>query len=82
LAQHIIFIEHLKVDIRVIAAMNANLTKLVSEQKFREDLFYRLAVFPIHGIRNENMIRDSRSAVAQCHRVIHGLSRSWPGDQG
>ena len=35
------------VDIRVIAATNRNLEELVSQNKFREDLFYRLNVIPI-----------------------------------
>lgn len=36
------------IDVRIIAASNQNLEELVEQGKFREDLFYRLNVFPIH----------------------------------
>lgn len=41
-------IEVIKADIRVVAATNRNLEKMVEEGKFREDLLYRLKVIPIH----------------------------------
>ncbi|QTN31074.1 sigma-54-dependent Fis family transcriptional regulator [Akkermansiaceae bacterium] len=38
----------IKVDVRLVAATNRNLRKLVDEGKFREDLFFRLNVVSIH----------------------------------
>ena len=39
--------ETYKVDVRIIAASSISLKQIVDEQKFREDLFYRLYVYPI-----------------------------------
>ncbi len=36
------------VDVRILAATNQNLERMVKEKKFREDLFFRLNVIPIH----------------------------------
>ena len=39
--------ETIRVDVRILAATNADLRRLVQENKFREDLFYRLNVIPL-----------------------------------
>ena len=39
--------ETIKVDVRVVSATNRNLEKMIEDGEFREDLYYRLNVFPI-----------------------------------
>ncbi len=49
-----------KVNVRVIAASNRNLKKEVDESRFRQDLFYRLSVFPIEVLP----LRERREDIA------------------
>jgi transcriptional regulator with GAF, ATPase, and Fis domain len=84
--------ESLKVDVRVVAATNADLKKRISQQEFREDLYYRLAVFPIHLPPLRDRMSDVEDlAVAFAGKFLPGvcltrealnvLSRhSWPGN--
>ncbi len=82
----------LKVDCRVIAATNAELKQQVNAKQFREDLYYRLAVFPINLPPLRERINDLDSLVAGflqrfCPGVgLHSEARrllfehTWPGN--
>jgi len=47
-----------KVDVRIIATSNQDLKKAIAENRFREDLFYRLNVIPIHIIPLRERLED------------------------
>lgn len=85
-----------KVDVRLIAATNKNLEQMIQEHQFREDLFYRLNVFPINApslaeraddipllieYHIEKMFTRLKHRVAFTERAIDILSHyEWPGN--
>lgn len=89
-------VECKKADIRIIAATNQNLLKMVQEKTFREDLYYRLSVIPIHipplRDRREDIIPLARSFISKYNQLykrnrelspeIYELltSYDWPGN--
>jgi transcriptional regulator with GAF, ATPase, and Fis domain len=84
--------DNLKVDVRVVAATNAELKQLVQQKLFREDLYYRLAVFPIQlpplRDREKDVVALAHSFAAKfspgatlAPDAIDVLSRhAWPGN--
>ena len=88
--------QSIKCDVRIIAATHRDLTTEVKENRFREDLFYRLNVFPIEMpalknraqdiplLINELVARlesDKRGSVRLSPNAVESLSQcEWPGN--
>jgi len=86
----------IKVDVRIVAATNRNLEEMVKEGKFREDLYFRLDVFPIRLPALRQRIDDlpllikeliarlentKGSSVRFTKNAIIAMSKhSWPGN--
>ncbi|WP_454191371.1 sigma-54 interaction domain-containing protein [Paenibacillus sp. Marseille-Q7038] len=89
-------IENIKVDCRFIAATNCDLWKLVKQGKFRQDLFYRINVIPIHipPLRDRKLDivgllsrfidefnqKYNKHFLLSANEFQHMLSLSWPGN--
>lgn len=82
-----------KVDIRIIAATNKDIKQYVKENKFREDLFYRLNVFPIRisplrdraediPILTEHFIKQlsDKDLTISASTISKLETYSWPGN--
>ena len=84
--------DNLKVDVRVVAATNADLKKRVTQEQFREDLYFRLAVFPIHlpPLRDrlsdlpdlaQAFVTKFRPGTSLTKDALHVLAQhNWPGN--
>ena len=82
-----------RVDVRVIAATNAKLKTLVQQKLFREDLYYRLSIFPIDLPALRDRMEDADLLIArflakfcphqvtlspEANALLH--QHSWPGN--
>ncbi|WP_136513030.1 sigma-54-dependent transcriptional regulator [Geomonas edaphica] len=67
-------VKDVTIDVRVIAATNRDLLQRIAEKSFREDLFYRLNVFPIHIPPLRERTADIAALAAY---FLDGFSRSF-----
>jgi len=67
----------LKVDVRLVAATNRDLIKDVEGGRFREDLYYRLSVMPLHLPAVRDRSREDRHALIE--RILSEIRPQLPG---
>ena len=65
----------IKVDVRIVAATNADLSKMVKEGTFREDLYYRLNVIPVH-------LAPLRERVEDIPLLVQTFIKKFAGETG
>jgi transcriptional regulator with PAS, ATPase and Fis domain len=63
--------ESLSVDIRIIATTNSPLERLVKENRFRKDLFFRLNVLPIELLPLRNRLEDIEPLTRHFLRIVN-----------
>src|SRR4029078_3241272 len=71
-------IENIKVDVRIIAATNVDLQKMMQEGRFREDLYYRLHVITLQlpALRKR---KDDIPLLVQHFIEKYGVENNKPG---
>ncbi len=67
----------MKVDVRLVAATNRDLIKDVEGGRFREDLYYRLSVMPLHLPAVRDRSREDRHALIE--RILGEIRPQLPG---
>jgi DNA-binding NtrC family response regulator len=85
--------DNYRVDVRVLAATNAHMDELLKQKLFREDLYYRLAVFPIRlpklrdrlgdlpALANSFLTRFSSRSTRFSETALDVLMQhTWPGN--
>ena len=68
------------VDVRVIAATNMNLSEMIKKKSFREDLYYRLSVFPITIPPLRERQSDIKPLADYYQNVVTGFKGPLPED--